>query len=129
MPAKLEPAPPAPEKTSQHSSRLLSKRAVLDRVGLSFPSVWMLMRTGHFPRSRVVGAKSFWIEAEVDAWISALPMRRYKGDAIADEAPASSSQRCNARGGPSRRTRSNRTAGRHQAKDSEQRLGRLPGDH
>ena len=38
------------------------------------------MRAGTFPRSRVVGGKSMWLSTEVDAWMSALPLRPLKGD-------------------------------------------------
>jgi prophage regulatory protein len=60
--------------------RLISKPEVLDRVGVTFPTIWKWMREGKFPRSREVGGKSCWIEAEVEAWITALPLRRLKGD-------------------------------------------------
>ena len=60
--------------------RLLSKPEVLDRVGVTFPTLWKWMREGKFPRSRELGGKAAWIEAEVEAWIAALPVRRLKGD-------------------------------------------------
>lgn len=61
-------------------SRLLSKRELLDKVGLTYPSVWKLMRAGAFPRAVVIGGgKNAWLEHEVDAWIAALPRRQLKG--------------------------------------------------
>ncbi len=60
--------------------RLLSKPEVLDRVGVTFPTIWKWMREGTFPRSRELGGKVAWIEAEIEAWINALPVRRLKGD-------------------------------------------------
>jgi len=62
------------------AERLLTKREVLDIVGLSYPTVWAWMRAGRFPRSRIVGGRSMWRSSEVDAWLAALPMRPLKGD-------------------------------------------------
>jgi predicted DNA-binding transcriptional regulator AlpA len=58
--------------------RLLSKPEVLGRVALTFPTIWKLMREGKFPRGRVLGGKTVWLESEIGAWIAALPERRYK---------------------------------------------------
>jgi predicted DNA-binding transcriptional regulator AlpA len=38
-------------------------------------------RSGEFPRSRMVGDRTVWVEREIDAWIAALPNRQLKGDA------------------------------------------------
>jgi predicted DNA-binding transcriptional regulator AlpA len=61
--------------------RLLSKAQVLDRVPVTFPTLWAWMRAGKFPRARIIGSKSCWVESEVEAWIAARPLRRLKGDA------------------------------------------------
>ena len=61
-------------------SRLVSKPEVLDRVGVTYPTIWKWMREGSFPRSRAVGGKAFWVEAEIEKWITDLPVRRLKGD-------------------------------------------------
>jgi predicted DNA-binding transcriptional regulator AlpA len=61
--------------------RLIFKPEVLDRVGVTYPTIWTWMRDGKFPRSRVVGGKIAWIESEIDDWIGSLPVRRLKGDA------------------------------------------------
>jgi prophage regulatory protein len=64
----------------QPDIRLLSKGEVLAKVGLSYVSVWKLIREGAFPRAVVIGGgKNAWLEHEVDAWIAALPRRRLKG--------------------------------------------------
>ena len=68
-------APPARE-----GAHLLSKRQVLAIINVSYPTLWSWMRQGKFPRSRVVGGKSMWRSDEVDAWLSALPVRKLKGD-------------------------------------------------
>ena len=60
--------------------RGISKAEVLDRVPISYPQLWMLMRAGAFPRSRQVGGRSLWLEHEIDAWLAALPVRPLKGD-------------------------------------------------
>lgn len=74
----------APEATKAESAvRLISKPEVLDKVGVTFPTIWKWMREGKFPRSRQLGGKSCWIESEVEAWINALPTRRLKGDEAA----------------------------------------------
>jgi predicted DNA-binding transcriptional regulator AlpA len=65
------------------SQRLIFRPDVLDRVGVTYPTVWKMMRNGTFPRSRVIGGRTAWIEAEVEAWIAALPVRRLKGDSEA----------------------------------------------
>ena len=49
--------------------RLIFKREVLRRVGLSYPTIWKMMRQGRFPRSRVCGGKSAWLEHEIESWI------------------------------------------------------------
>jgi predicted DNA-binding transcriptional regulator AlpA len=69
-------APPARE-----GARLLSKREVLAIVGVSYPTIWSMMRANTFPRSRVVGGKSMWLSSEIEAWLAALPVRQLKGDA------------------------------------------------
>ena len=68
-------APPAPL-----GGRLLSKREVLAVVGISYPTLWSMMRAGTFPRSRVAGGKSVWLSSEIEDWLSQLPLRQLKGD-------------------------------------------------
>jgi predicted DNA-binding transcriptional regulator AlpA len=61
-------------------SRFLSKREVLDRVGVSYVTLWSWIRAGDFPHGRIVGQKTKWLAAEVTDWISSRPIRRVKGD-------------------------------------------------
>jgi len=63
---------------SKKPAKLLFKGEVQERVGLSFPSIWGMMRNGTFPAGREVGGKTGWIESEIDAWIESRPHRRYK---------------------------------------------------
>jgi prophage regulatory protein len=65
-------APPA--------ERLLDKAEVLHITGVTFPTIWLWMRQGKFPRSRIVGGKSMWISSEIEAWLAELPLRPLKGD-------------------------------------------------
>jgi prophage regulatory protein len=61
-------------------ARLLSKGEVLDKIGLSYPAIWSLIRKGAFPRAVVIGGgKNFWLEHEIDEFIASLPRRRLKG--------------------------------------------------
>ena len=60
--------------------RLVFKGELLERTGLSFPTIWKMMREDTFPRARVVGGKSAWLSSEIDQWIAHLPRRRLKGD-------------------------------------------------
>ena len=60
--------------------RLLSKQEVLDRIGVSYVTLWGWMRDGKFPRSRELGGKVCWLEPEVDQFIVNLPTKRLKGD-------------------------------------------------
>jgi len=58
--------------------RILSKRQLLDKIPLTFPTIWARMRAGTFPRAVDYCGKTGWIEEEVDAWIKARPLRAYK---------------------------------------------------
>lgn len=66
-------------RISDSQVRLLSKAELIERLGgITFVTVWKWMREGRFPASRSLGGKSVWIEAEVEAWIKKLPVRKYK---------------------------------------------------
>lgn len=70
---------------------LLTKRDVLAITSVTFPTIWMWMRAGKFPRARVVGGRSMWLSTEIEAWLAQLPVRTLKGDAPeapGDEKPA-----------------------------------------
>lgn len=54
-------------------SRLIRLPEVMKRVGLSRSAVYKRMGEGRFPHSRSLGPKcAVWVEAEIDAWISAV---------------------------------------------------------
>ena len=67
--------------------RLISKPEVLDRVGVTYPTLWAWMRAGEFPRSRELGGKAAWVESEVEAWILGRPTRQLKGDPGTESQP------------------------------------------
>ena len=81
LPRKTSPpssvTPPDVEASSQ---ALIFKPEILDITGLSYPTIWAMMRKGEFPRARVVGGKSAWLRTEIEAWLRDLPIRRLKGD-------------------------------------------------
>lgn len=61
---------------AERQDRLLRRREVEAITGLGTSSIYKLMRSGLFPRSRrVPGAPGVvaWLASEVDAWVEALP--------------------------------------------------------
>ena len=58
----------------------MSRREILALTGLTYPTVWKMMRAGTFPRARIVGGKSMWLRTEIDTWMAALPLRKLKGE-------------------------------------------------
>jgi predicted DNA-binding transcriptional regulator AlpA len=40
------------------------------------------MRAGTFPRARVIGEKSVWLENEISTWINTRPLRHLKDDGV-----------------------------------------------
>ncbi len=61
--------------------RLIDKEELLARVPLSYPNIWERMKKGTFPRSRMIGDRTFWLESEIEEYIASLPVRPLKGDA------------------------------------------------
>jgi predicted DNA-binding transcriptional regulator AlpA len=60
--------------------RLLSKQEVCARVHRSYPTIWVAMVKGLFPRAREQGDRPYWFEHEIDAYLEALPLRPIKGE-------------------------------------------------
>ena len=58
---------------------LVSKRDVLAITNVTFPTIWAWMRAGKFPRARVVGGKSMWLNTDIEAWLATLPVRKPQG--------------------------------------------------
>ena len=69
----------APE-SSAPGTRLLSKPEVCDRVGRTFPTIWVWMQQGRFPRARDFNGRPAWFEHEIDEYLANLPVKRLKGD-------------------------------------------------
>ena len=65
----------------RRGTRLVFKPEVLDRVGVTYQTIWQWMRRNEFPRSRVIGGKICWLEDEIEDWMRALPVKHLKGDA------------------------------------------------
>ena len=63
------------------SRRLVFKRELRERLGVSYTTIWQWMRDGKFPRSRQVGNRVAWIDEDIEAWLDGLPPQRLKGDA------------------------------------------------
>jgi prophage regulatory protein len=93
--AAFDPAPPklsdspAPshelrvvlEQPRPPPATLLNRKQVLERVGLTYPTVWLWMQEGRFPRAREIGDRLAWVESEIEKWINDLPIRKFKADA------------------------------------------------
>jgi predicted DNA-binding transcriptional regulator AlpA len=76
------PAQPQEEtKPIPSQPRLLGRVQVQAMVGHSYPTIWSWMCAGKFPRPRITGGKSMWLESDIIEWMNALPVRRLKGDA------------------------------------------------
>jgi prophage regulatory protein len=57
----------------------LSKAQVLKKVPVTAPTLWSWVRQGKFPKPRAISPnKTVWLEADVDAWMKAQPVRQYK---------------------------------------------------
>ena len=48
----------------------LTKPGIRARYGLSSTAVYRLIRDHKFPRPVKIGSRSYWIAAEIDAWLA-----------------------------------------------------------
>jgi predicted DNA-binding transcriptional regulator AlpA len=63
----------------QQPPKLLTKKEVLARIPVTFPTLWKWVRNGTFPQARIISDhKAVWLESEVNEWIRARPQRSYK---------------------------------------------------
>jgi prophage regulatory protein len=61
-------------------TRLLRRKSVEARTGLSRSTLYQMMQTGHFPKPVRIGGRAVaWPETEVDAWIDARLAERGEG--------------------------------------------------
>jgi predicted DNA-binding transcriptional regulator AlpA len=76
-------APPLPDEVAVarrdlKPSRLINKAELLRRVPVTYPTLWLWMRQGNFPRSKNIGGKAAWLESEVEEWIHKRPNVPFK---------------------------------------------------
>src|SRR5262245_40755230 len=57
---------------------LLSKRRVLELVGVSWPTIWHWMEKKKFPPAREIEGRPYWLVSEYEAWLATLPLQKYK---------------------------------------------------
>lgn len=59
------------ETASTTPTRIIRRAAVLDRVGLSYSTIWRMYRAGRFPSPiRISLGAVGWIEADIEQWIT-----------------------------------------------------------
>lgn len=60
--------------------RLIRRKEVLSRVGLSQTTMYEQIRAGQFPKPIPIGQKSVaWLETEIEAWVSHRTALREQG--------------------------------------------------
>jgi predicted DNA-binding transcriptional regulator AlpA len=74
---EIRAAMPPPDDDQE---RLLDKAEVIAITGRSFVTLWDWMRRGKFPRARDANGHPVWLQSEVNEWVKALPVRKFKGD-------------------------------------------------
>ena len=69
--------------------KLLTMREVLEKTGMSRPTMYLRVKQGTFPRPRMTGGSrsARWLSTEIDAWIRELPA--VSGGVYGDLDPAS----------------------------------------
>jgi prophage regulatory protein len=56
--------------------KFLRRSEVVERTGLSYPTIWRYERAGKFPSRRELGPNSVaWLEHEIDKWIESRTKR------------------------------------------------------
>jgi len=59
------------QATASTPTRLLRRRTVAERVGLSAVTIWRLERAGQFPKSIQISPGAIaWREADIETWIA-----------------------------------------------------------
>jgi predicted DNA-binding transcriptional regulator AlpA len=64
--------PPPPDQPR----RFVYKAELLERLGVSFPSIWTWMRKGLFPLSIDLNGRTAWFEHEIEQWLDERPRRQ-----------------------------------------------------
>ena len=64
--------------TAPTGRRILSQKAVLERVPLSRTTLWRLERNGNFPkRIQISPNRIGWLEMDVEAWLEERHGHKY----------------------------------------------------
>lgn len=62
--------------------KFLRTEQVMEKVGLSRPTIWRMERAGEFPRRRKLGSNSVaWLEHEIDEWMESRQQIGVEDDA------------------------------------------------
>jgi predicted DNA-binding transcriptional regulator AlpA len=56
----------------------LNKKQLCEKVNLTFPFIWQMIREKRFPEGRAIGSRTLWVGSEVDAWMRDRPKRVYR---------------------------------------------------
>ena len=72
LPPRRDHHAPGPD-----SKRYIDRKRLLQKVPLSYPSIWKRMKAGTFPAPFIDGQKNVWDESEIDSYLAALPKRTY----------------------------------------------------
>lgn len=60
--------------------RLVFKPELIDRLGVSYPTILKFVREGRLPRGRVIGDRIAWTEKEVETFLANLPRQKFRSD-------------------------------------------------
>lgn len=64
------------------SVSLLTLHRVCDKTGLNRATIYRMVAAGQFPRQVKVGARSLWVQSEVEAWILSRIAERDMGESM-----------------------------------------------
>jgi prophage regulatory protein len=57
----------------------LSRKQICAITGLSYPTIWAMMREQQFPRARCISKNRVgWLKSEVTEWTRSRPVQTYK---------------------------------------------------
>jgi prophage regulatory protein len=71
----------AVEQPRPQPERFLTRREVMDRVGLTYVTIWRWMKDGQFPQARRIGTRRLrWCESDIAAWIASRPVHQLDGE-------------------------------------------------
>lgn len=71
---RIENTPPVPT-TLLEPLEIWRREKVVARVGLTYTTIWLMIKAGEFPPARQIAAKSRgWLSTEVTAWMRSRPV-------------------------------------------------------